>query len=150
MAAATSIMRVQQALLAEFDGIVGRHGLTFARYEALVLLAFTRSGQLPMSKVGERLMVHPTSATNIVQRLEAAGLVQRRPNPSDGRGTLAAITERGRVVMEAATADLVAAGFGLTMLDDAQREHLFEVLRRVRVAKGDFVEPSTEPGPVER
>ena len=68
MAAATSIMRVQQALLAEFDAIVGRHGLTFARYEALVLLAFTRSGQLPMSKVGERLMVHPTSATNIVQR----------------------------------------------------------------------------------
>ena len=150
MAAATSIMRVQQVLLAEFDGIVGRQGLTFARYEALVLLAFTRSGELPMSKVGERLMVHPTSATNIVQRLEAAGLVQRRPNPSDGRGTLAAITERGRVVMEAATADLVAAGFGLTMLDDADREHLFEVLRRVRVAKGDFVESSTEPGPVER
>ncbi|MBP8838659.1 MAG: MarR family transcriptional regulator, partial [Dermatophilaceae bacterium] len=95
MAAATSIMRVHQALLAEFDGIVGRHGLTFARYEALVLLAFTRSGELPMSKVGERLMVHPTSATNIVQRLEAAGLVERRPNPSDGRGTLAAITETG-------------------------------------------------------
>ena len=102
MAAATSIMRVHQALLAEFDGIVGRHGLTFARYEALVLLAFTRSGELPMSKVGERLMVHPTSATNIVQRLEAAGLVERRPNPSDGRGTLAAITETGRAVMEAA------------------------------------------------
>jgi DNA-binding MarR family transcriptional regulator len=150
MAAATSIMRVQQALLAEFDAIVGRHGLTFARYEALVLLAFTRSGQLPMSKVGERLMVHPTSATNIVQRLEAAGLVERRPNPSDGRGTLAAITEPGRVVMEAATADLVAAGFGLTMLDDAEREHLFEVLRRVRVAKGDFLEASAEPGTVER
>ena len=128
MAAATSIMRVHQALLAEFDGIVGRHGLTFARYEALVLLAFTRSGELPMSKVGERLMVHPTSATNIVQRLEAAGLVERRPNPSDGRGTLAAITETGRAVMEAATTDLVEAGFGLSMLDDADRDQLFGCL----------------------
>jgi hypothetical protein len=42
MAAATSIMRVQQALLAEYDAIVGEHGLTFARYEALVLLTFTQ------------------------------------------------------------------------------------------------------------
>ncbi|MEP6632276.1 MAG: MarR family transcriptional regulator, partial [Lapillicoccus sp.] len=90
MASATSIMRVQQLLLAEFDGIVGRHGLTFARYEALVLLAFSSAGELPMSKVGERLMVHPTSATHIVQRLEAQGLVRRGPNPRDGRGTLAA------------------------------------------------------------
>ena len=95
MAAATSVMRVQQALLAEYDAIVGEHGLTFARYEALVLLTFTQSGELPMSKIGQRLMVHPTSATNIVQRLEAVGLVERRPNPSDGRGTLAAITETG-------------------------------------------------------
>lgn len=140
MAAATSVMRVQQSLLAEFDTIVGEHGLTFARYEALVLLAFTRAGELPMSKVGERLMVHPTSATNIVQRLEAAGLVQRRPNPRDGRGTLAVITARGREVMEAATADLVGAGFGLTMLSEAEQDQLFETLRRVRLAKGDFLE----------
>lgn len=89
-------------------------------------------------------MVHPTSATNIVQRLEAAGLVERRPNPSDGRGTLAAITEPGRAVMEAATTDLVEAGFGLSMLDDADRDQLFGVLRRVRLAKGDFLEGETE------
>ncbi len=42
MAAATSIMRVQQLLLAAFDA-VRPHGLTFARYEALVLLAFSRA-----------------------------------------------------------------------------------------------------------
>ena len=41
MAAATSVMRVQQALLADFDAIVGAHGLTFARYEALVLLTLS-------------------------------------------------------------------------------------------------------------
>jgi DNA-binding MarR family transcriptional regulator len=93
-----------------------------------------------MSKVGQRLMVHPTSATNIVQRLEAAGLVERRRNPRDGRGTLAAITARGRTVMEAATADLIAAGFGLGMLSEAEQNQLFDVLRRVRDAKGDFLD----------
>ena len=76
-------MRVQQLLIAEFDATVGRHGLTFARYEALVLLAFSREGRLPMSKIGQRLMVHPTSATNIIQRLDAQGL--RRAQPQPGR-----------------------------------------------------------------
>jgi DNA-binding MarR family transcriptional regulator len=140
MASATSIMRVQQLLLADFDGVVGQHGLTFARYEALVLLAFSSAGELPMSKIGERLMVHPTSATNIIQRLEAQGLVARNPNPRDGRGTLAAITPAGRDVMEAATADLVRGGFGLRMLTAEEHEQLFALLRKVRVARNDFTE----------
>ena len=140
MASATSIMRVQQLLLAEFDSVVGVHGLSFARYEALVLLTFSSSGKLPMSKVGERLMVHPTSATNIIQRLENQGLVERSPNPRDGRGTLAAITPRGREVMEAATADLVSGGFGLSMLSSDEQEQLFSLLRKIRVARDDFTE----------
>jgi DNA-binding MarR family transcriptional regulator len=117
---------------------VGRYGLTFARYEALVLLAFSREGRLPMSKIGQRLMVHPTSATNIVQRLVRQGLVERDPNPADGRGRLATITPAGRSVMEAATSDLVAAGFSLGALSPAEHEQLFELLRKVRVAAGDF------------
>ena len=140
MHAVTSLMRVQQLVINRLDAILKPHGLTFARYEALVLLTFSSSGQLPMSKVGERLMVHPTSATNIVQRLEAQGFVSRRPNPRDGRGTLAAITDAGRDVMEAATADLVAGGFGMTMLTPDEHDQLFALLRKVRVARGDFAE----------
>ncbi len=140
MASATSIMRVQQLLIGDFDAVVGRHGLTFARYEALVLLTFSSAGQLPMNKVGERLMVHPTSATHIVQRLEAQGLVTRSPNPRDGRGTLAAISESGRGVMEAATADLVAQGFGLSMLTEDEHDQLFSLLRKVRVVRQDFTD----------
>ena len=117
MASATSIMRVQQLLLGQFDAVAGRHGLTFARYEALVLLAFSRQGRLSMSRIGERLMVHPTSATNIVQRLAAQGLVERVPNPADRRGAFAVITEAGRAAMEAVTAELEATDFGLGMLD---------------------------------
>jgi len=140
MASATSIMRVQQLLLGDFDARVGRHGLTFARYEALVLLAFSRGGQLPMSKIGQRLMVHPTSATNIIQRLAGQGLVERTPNPADGRGMLATITPQGREVMEAATQDLVAAEFGLGALTPVEHEQLFVLLRKVRHAAGDWVE----------
>jgi DNA-binding MarR family transcriptional regulator len=138
MASATSIMRVQQLLLGDFDATVGRHGLTFARYEALVLLAFSRAGRLPMSKIGQRLMVHPTSVTNIVHRLVGQGLVERVPNPADGRGMLATITPRGREVMDVATRDLVAAGFSLGSLTPDEHQQLFALLRKVRVAAGDF------------
>ncbi len=138
MATATSIMRVQQLLLAQFDAIAGRHGLTFARYEALVLLTFSRDGRLSMSRIGERLMVHPTSATNIVQRLVAQGFVERVPNPADRRGAFAVITDAGRAAMEAVTRDLEAADFGLSMLDAEQHDVLFGLLREVRVGAGDF------------
>ena len=138
MATATSVMRVQQLLLARFDAIAGRHGLTFARYEALVLLAFSREGRLSMSRIGERLMVHPTSATNIVQRLVAQGLVERVPNPVDRRGAFAVVTEAGLAAMEAVTTDLEAADFGLGMLAPGDHDTLFTLLREVRVGSGDF------------
>jgi DNA-binding MarR family transcriptional regulator len=131
-------MRAQQILLGELDRILRPHGLTFARYEALVLLTFSRRGALPLRVIGERLMVHPTSVTNTIGRLEKQGMVVRKPNPRDGRGTLAEITARGRAVVEDATRDLMAAGFGLSRYDDDQLTEMFDLLRGLRLAAGDF------------
>ena len=138
MHAVTSLMRVQQLVLAQLDEILKPHGLTFARYEALVLLVFSRAGSLPLGKMGERLQVHPTSVTSIVDRLESAGLVVRRRHPDDGRAVLAEITDAGRQVVERATADLVHADFALGALSRDQLRQVSEVLRPVREAAGDF------------
>jgi len=138
MAAVTSIMRAQQILLAGLDGLLRPYELTFARYEALVLLAFSRRGALPLRVIGERLMVHPTSVTNTVDRLERDGLVRRRPNPRDGRGTLAEITPGGREVVTRSTADLMAARFGMADYDPVDLAEIFTLLRGLRVAAGDF------------
>ena len=138
MAAVTSIMRAQQILLAELDGLLRPHGLTFARYEALVLITFSRAGELPMRTIGQRLMVHPTSVTNIIDRLERQGLVTRRPNPEDGRGTLAGITPQGRAVTARATKDLMDAEFGLGEYQDNDLDAIFSLLRGLRVVAGDF------------
>ena len=142
MAAVTAIMRVQQILLAELDGLLRPYGLTFARYEALVLLSFSRAGALPMRLIGQRLMVHPTSVTNTIDRLEQQGLVVRKPNPQDGRGTLAEITQAGRDVVTRATADLMAAEFGMSGYGEGQLEEISAILRGLRVAAGDFTEDS--------
>jgi DNA-binding MarR family transcriptional regulator len=138
MHAVTSLMRVQQVVLAQLDELLRPHGLTFARYEALVLLTFSKSGSLPLGKMGERLQVHATSVTSIVDRLEAAGLVVRRRHPDDGRAVLAEITDAGRALVEAATADLVDARFALTALSPEELHRLSELLRPVRRDAGDF------------
>ncbi len=138
MRAVTSIMRAQQILIAELDGLLRPYGITFSRYEALVLLTFSKNGSLPLSKVGERLQVHATSVTNVIDRLEAAGLVRREPNPRDGRGTLAVITDDGRRVADDATAVLNEARFGLATLDESDLGRVFTILRRLRLDADDF------------
>ena len=139
MHAVTSLMRVQQLVIGRLDAILKPHGLTFARYEALVLLVFSSRGSLPLGKMGERLQVHPTSVTSIVQRLEASGLVVRRPHPEDGRAVLAEITDAGRALVEKATQDLVGADFALGALTEAELTTLSALLAPVRHAAGDFV-----------
>ncbi|MGD9959577.1 MarR family winged helix-turn-helix transcriptional regulator [Nocardioides sp.] len=138
MHAVTSLMRVQQLVLAHLDSILKPHGLTFARYEALVLLVFSSQGSLPMGKMGERLQVHPTSITSIINRLESAGLVVRRQHPVDRRAVLAEVTPAGRALVEEATADLLAADFGLSALSDEQLEAVSSLLLPIRRAAGDF------------
>jgi DNA-binding MarR family transcriptional regulator len=138
MHAVTSLMRVQQLVIGRLDGLLKPYGLTFARYEALVLLTFSSRGSLPLGKMGERLQVHPTSVTSIVDRLEAAGLVVRRPHPRDGRAVLAEITRKGRSRVEQATEALVGADFGLEALGADELRDLSELLRPIRRSAGDF------------
>ena len=68
-----------------------------------MLLSFSRRESVPLGKIGERLQVNAASVTNAVDRLEAGGLVTRRSNPDDGRGTLACLTEAGRRTAAEAT-----------------------------------------------
>jgi DNA-binding MarR family transcriptional regulator len=138
MHAATSLMRVQQLLLSELDAVLKPNGLSFARYEALVLLVFSSRGSMPLGKMGERLQVHPTSVTSIVRGLVASGFVVRRRHPRDGRAVLAEITPRGREVVEAATEALVAAEFALSALTERQLAQVSALLRPVRHNAGDF------------
>ena len=139
MEAVTAVMRAQQIMLTRIEAALRPFGISFSRYELLTLLSFTRTGMLPMSKLSARLQVHPTSVTNTVDRLEAAGLVRRRPDPADGRSRLVAITDAGRDVAQRATADLnrVFADIGLPGED---LEVLAGILRRFRQQAGDFTE----------
>lgn len=143
MATATSVMRAQQLVLRAVDGALRPFGLTFARYEALVLLSFTGRGELPLGRMGQRLMIHPTSVTNIVDRLARDGLIERVPHPTDRRATLARITQQGRALVSEATDAVNAVRFGVGVLDDHQMEELVRLVRHLRRSTGDFVPVGT-------
>lgn len=138
MAAVTSVMRAQQVLLARVEAVLKPLGLSFARYELLMLLLFSRQGALPLSKIGSRLQVHPASVTNAVDRLEAQGLVRRTPHPSDRRTTLAEITPSGRVLAAKATDSLNDQVFSQPGLSAGKAEQLVSLLADLRRNAGDF------------
>ncbi|HUO47638.1 MAG TPA: MarR family transcriptional regulator [Acidimicrobiales bacterium] len=138
MAAVTSIMRVQQVLMARADAVLRPFGLTFARYEVLMLLLFSRHGRMPLGKVGQRLQVGAASVTNAVDRLQADGLVVRETNPADGRGVLAAITPAGRRVARKATDELNRQVFEALELSGTELGEVVAVLAEFRHRAGDF------------
>ncbi len=138
MATATSIMRAQQIVLSAVDGVLRPLGLTFARYEALMLLSFSRNGSMPLGKMGERLMIHPTSVTSIVDRLSQDHLVVRKDHPIDRRTTLAEITPAGRELARRATSQVNDVAFGVGELTDARMKQLIEIVLELRRSAGDF------------
>jgi DNA-binding MarR family transcriptional regulator len=138
MAAVTSIVRAQQVFLGRVEAVLRPLSLTFARYEVLMLLLFSRRGSLPLNKIGSRLQVHPTSVTNAVDRLEAQGLIRRVPHETDRRTTLAEISPAGRDVALRATKALNEEVFSQPWMGPEDLGALFEVLQRFRQAAGDF------------
>ena len=138
MAAITSLMRAQQIVLARVDAALKPFGVTFARYEVLMLLHFSRSPALPMSVIGDRLQVHPTSVTNAVDRLQESGLVSRETSPQDRRTTLIALTDVGRDVASRATERLNAEVFSSPGMSSTDARRLVTVLTQLRSDAGDF------------
>jgi len=138
MATVTSIVRAHQILLQRIDVVLRPLDLTFARYEILMLLSFTKKGSLPMTRMGTLLQVHPTSVTSAVDRLEKQGFVERLPHPTDRRAVLATITEAGRARALAATTALNAQVFQQLGVSDHQTTQVRTVLRTLRANAGDF------------
>jgi len=141
MSAVTSIMRAQQIIMARLNNVLDPLDLTFPRYEALMLLFYTRKDELPLGKISDRLQVHRASVTNVIDKLVDSGYVLRVTHAQDRRAVLARITRDGKRVARQATKRLNAAGFGMAPLDGAACEVIYAALRPLRVTAGDFKLP---------
>lgn len=133
--AAAALIRAAGVATGHIDRILRPFELTFARYEVLLLLSWTRSGAMPLGRMRDRLMIHQAAVTNLVDRLESDGLVRRVPHPRDRRTTLAQITSKGRKVVRPATREI---GERLSLgIDDDAAEKIFTLVQRLRKAAGE-------------
>jgi DNA-binding MarR family transcriptional regulator len=140
MGAVTSIMRAQQIIIGRLNALLEPFDLTFPRYEALMILFYSRRGALPLGKLSDRLQVHRASVTNVVDRLVASGYAVRETDERDRRTVLARITEAGRITALEATEQLNATRFGVVPLDDTDCESIYSLLRQIRLGAADFVD----------
>jgi DNA-binding MarR family transcriptional regulator len=107
------------------------HGLETWEFD--VLSALRRQGppyQLSPGALLRATLVASGTMTNRVDRLAAAGLVRRQPDPQDKRGVLATLTAEGRARVDAALADLLGREEALLAgLDGGERQELASLLR---------------------
>lgn len=112
-------------------------------WEFDVLSVLRRSGEPFRLTPGQLIdATHVTSGTmtNRIDRLESRGLVERHPNPDDGRGTLVELTVAGRRVVDGALADLVDVERTMgDALGADERERLADLLATLLASRNPTV-----------
>ena len=128
-----AVTRRTESELREFLRV--KHGTTLPRFDVMAALYRRREG-VTMSELSRMLLVSNGNATAVVDRLEADGLVQRRPSDIDRRTVYAALTPEGLAQFEGYAAEHEAEVnriFG-GMTDD-ELDSMTEMLKRMRGTK---------------
>ena len=136
MAVFGRVLRVARLAGDATEQVYARFGV--GRPEFDVLATLRRAGrpyELSPGALASSMMLSSGGTTARLDRLERAGLVARRPDPSDRRGVLVGLTARGRKVVDAAVAEGLARQQELLAhLPRAKQEQLSRLLREVLVA----------------
>ncbi|MGQ4514334.1 MarR family transcriptional regulator [Streptomyces sp. DW26H14] len=112
----------------EYDRAAAEHSLTGAQARVLGLLSL---GPMPMRRIAQKLKCEPSNVTGIIDRLEARGLAERRPDPADRRVKVAAATPAGRTTAARLRDSLDFAREPLAELSEDERRTLRDLLRRM-------------------
>ena len=106
-------------------------GITPAQARVLRIVA-SAPEPLRMADLAERLDVVPRSATTMIDALESAGLVERRPDPADRRSVRLGVTEPGFRLLDRLRARREAKAEALFgRLTGAEQKELARMLERV-------------------
>ena len=143
------LSRLSRQLEQRLEPVFTRHGLEQGLFDVLATLR--RSGEpyrMRPADLAASVMLTSSGITKRLDRLEAAGLVVRHPDPQDRRGLLIELTPAGRELVDAALADHVAAEHQLlASLTPDDRDRLAGLLRILLLGLPATASPDGEPGP---
>ena len=135
------VLRAAHYLQARLDGIAAAYGLSHTG-DLDVLTNLDRAGppyERAPSELAEIQLVTTGGMTVRLNRLQGTGLIERRPNPRDGRGVLVRLTPMGQQLTEDALATLIEAqAASIEMLDESKQAVLVGLLRDLLIALGDI------------
>ncbi|HVC05759.1 MAG TPA: MarR family transcriptional regulator [Candidatus Acidoferrales bacterium] len=113
------------------------HGLTMARYDVLAQLDLA-GGRLGLGDLATHVWLSPSGVSKLLDRMSAAGLVMREPDPDDARSSFAVITRAGEALVRRARRThhaLLGSTFG-TLLSDRDRADVVRAMERLSEALG--------------
>jgi MarR family 2-MHQ and catechol resistance regulon transcriptional repressor len=114
-----------------------RCGIPHPWFEVLLRISRAEGGRISMGSLAQQVALTTGGVTRLLDRMIAAGLVQRVPSPTDRRVHLAALTEQGRATLDAAAqvhaANLRQAFAGFTADELRTFDDLLDRLRAARI-----------------
>jgi len=138
--AMASLMRLSRRVTRTIDSTLSGHALGRNAYLLLMTLELSPNGSRILGALARDLLVHPTTITLTIDRLEELGLVKKTPHESDRRAMRAQITEEGRTLARKITGELAEVGFGFDGLSASQTGKLNTTITAARRVIGDFLQ----------
>jgi MarR family transcriptional regulator, organic hydroperoxide resistance regulator len=129
---AVGLLLTADLLRRRLAAVVEPHGITPQQYNVLRILRGAGPDGLPTLEVAERMVEKAPGITRLVDRLEAAGLVERRRVATDRRQVRCVIGNRGLELLAALDAPIRAADESIGVLLPADVDRLVELLDTLR------------------
>ncbi|MFC7449151.1 MarR family winged helix-turn-helix transcriptional regulator [Rhodococcus daqingensis] len=133
-----ALFRAQVSLMRRFESGDVWDPLGRREYDVLFALSRCPEGRARLHELNREILLTQPSLSRMVERLELAGLVSRRPDQHDRRGTVVALTEEGRAVQRSIGrrhAAQIRRHVG-TALDREELEELERLTTKLRLAQG--------------
>lgn len=151
MAAFMSVLRTHKQIVDRAHATLAELSLSITDYATLVYLGLSPDRQQSLGKVAERLLIGAGRCSYVIDNLQTAGYVERRPHPTDRRTTLAVLTDAGLACLHTANDRLQGTSFGFGPIDAGSLEALTDDLRTIRLGIGDvddagFIEAGAATG----
>lgn len=138
------VRRANQILMSLAEQETAKIGLTPPQH--VHLLALGRWGALDQITLGKALGIDRATVGQVVGRLEARGLLQRKLDPKDGRRRIVALTSRGRDLLKPANAAALNVSERLlAALDQRERKEIVRLLTKLVTALADEAPTIAEP-----
>ena len=128
---------INRRLVLQSKETLGAHGITWRDWQVLTNLLLAETPRSP-SDLASTIMVTTGAMTNVLDRLEQAGLLRRVKNPSDWRSVIVEATKAGVRLWHTAVNELGGQEAGVVAaLSRREQEQLNRLLRKLLAAFGD-------------